>query len=335
MPEALAAQADHATSTIDQQGSSFAGSTSTALCKRNANPAPGAIRLRLCNGSTLMLRRAVEGLFGTKIKPHERALVALLSLNLFLVLTVYYILKVVREPLILLEGGVSMRNAARGAQAALFLFLVPAYGWLANRRPPRHLVTEVFAAFWVMLLAFPLLAWIGVPIGFAFFVWLGIFSITVIAQLWSLANDVFSEEAGKRVFAMVAAGGTVGGLLGAQIVAVLKRWLDPMQLILVAGAIFAVSVVVTHVLRAKSDVVAPPTRDREDGTPPSHPLGGFAMIMQDRYLLLIAASVVLLNLVNTTGDQVMAMIVQRRSLTLASEAARQSFLMGYYASFQT
>lgn len=257
-----------------------------------------------------------------------------MALNLFLVLSVYYILKVVREPLILLEGGVAMRNAARGAQAALLLFLVPLYGWLLNRRPPRTIVTRVLFGFLLSMLAFPLLSWWGVPVGFAFFVWLGIFSITALAQLWSLANDLFSEEAGKRVFSIVAAGGTLGGLLGAQLVALLTRWLDPMQLILLAALIFSLCVLLTRAICALGDTLAPDARLANAETPTTSAHGGFTLILGDPYLLLIAGSVILLNLVNTTGDQVLAMIVQAQSMALGSEE-REQFLMGFYASFQT
>lgn len=283
-----------------------------------------------------MFKRAVERLFGTSIHPAESRLVVVMTIDLFVLLTVYYILKVVREPLILLEGGVVSRNAARGAQAFILLLVIPLYGLAANRVHPRRLVTYVFAFFLVTLLAFPVLAWLRVPIGFAFFVWLGIFSITVVAQFWSLANDLFSEEAGKRLFAVIAAGGTFGAIVGAQLVAQLSRWVGPMQLIAIAGVLLAVTLALTHTVRHMGESHAPS---------PPHPVssphangdarGGFTLIAHDRYLLLIALTVLLLNFVNTTGDQVMAMIVQKHAGAIADKAARTRFLMSYYANFQT
>ena len=91
------------------------------------------------------------------------------------------------------------------------------------------------------------------PLGFVFFVWLGIFSITAVAQFWSLANDLFSEEAGKRLFPIIAAGATVGAVAGSQIVVLSSRWLTPPQLVLVSAGWLAVSVLVTHIARRAAE----------------------------------------------------------------------------------
>jgi AAA family ATP:ADP antiporter len=281
----------------------------------------------------LRMVRLIERIFGTSIRPGERRLVAVLAIDLFVLLTVYYILKVVREPLILLEGGVVGRNAARGAQALVLLFAVPAYSALANRLPARKLVTGVIAGFIITLLVFPLLGRLGVPFGFLLFVWIGIFSITVVAQFWSLANDLFDEEAGRRLFALIAAGGTLGAIVGAQVVAQLGRWLGPMHLIFVAAGLLVVCLLLTRWARrlgeARAGPAAPPAKER-----PGDERGGFSLLLGDRYLLLIACSVVLLNLVNTTGDQIMAMIVHDEAAQLEGEA-REHFLTAYYANFQT
>ena len=86
----------------------------------------------------------------------------------------------------------------------------------------------------------------GVSVGFAFFVWLGIFSTLSIAQFWSLANDIMTESEGKRLFPIIAAGGTIGGILGAQIAARAIEWLHPYQLMLLAAALLAGCMLLTH-----------------------------------------------------------------------------------------
>ncbi len=161
--------------------------------------------------------RSVERLVGSDVHPGEWHLVLLFFLNLFLLLTAYYVLKVIREPLILMGGGAVSRSYARGLQAGLLFAVIPAYSWLANRVEPARLVKWIYGVFVVCLVAFYALGQVGVSIGFAFFVWLGIFSTLSIAQFWSLANDIMTESEGKRLFPIIAAGGTVGGILGAQI----------------------------------------------------------------------------------------------------------------------
>jgi ATP:ADP antiporter, AAA family len=289
------------------------------------------------------IQGTIERLFGISIRPQERRLVTVLTLDLLLMLTVYYILKVVREPLIMLEGGAVSRNAARGVQALVLLVMVPVYGLVANRVHPRRLVTVVLSLFLLSLLAFPLLVQLGLPTGFTFFVWLGIFSITVVAQFWSLANDLYSEEAGKRLFPVIASGATVGAVLGSQVVVLTNSLLGPTGLILLAAALLGICVFLTSLARR---IAEGPGRAAAVGAAEEAPYapapphlqdhrGGFRLLLHNRYLLLIAVSVLVLNLVNTTGDQVMAMMVQEHAAGLSSKAARSEYMMSFYGSFQT
>jgi AAA family ATP:ADP antiporter len=256
--------------------------------------------------------------------------------NLFLLLTAYYILKVVREPLILLSGGAVSRSYARGLQAGVLVLVIPAYSLLANRVEPARLVKWVVGFFVITLFAFFALGRTGLSMGFPFFVWLGIFSTLSIAQFWSLATDLLSEADGKRLFPLVAAGGTIGGIVGAQIAAHALRHLDPYQLMLIAAGVLVVCMLLTHHthgLGLRREVVD--TAVPERGGERDH-RGGFTLVLRDRYLLLIAVSVVLLNVINTTGDFMLAQLVNARAHAVsAGGASRQQFIAGFYGDFQT
>src|SRR5262249_32338587 len=91
--------------------------------------------------------RSVETLLGSDVREGEWHLVLLFFANLFLLLTAYYILKVIREPLILLGGGAVSRSYARGVQAGLLFAVIPAYSVLANRFEPARLVKWIFGVF--------------------------------------------------------------------------------------------------------------------------------------------------------------------------------------------
>jgi ATP:ADP antiporter, AAA family len=275
--------------------------------------------------------RSLERLVGAEVRAGEWRIVLLFFANLFLLLTAYYILKVIREPLILLEGGAVERSYARGLQAGLLLLLIPGYGLLANRFEPARLVKWIMGVFVVCVAAFVALGRLGVPVGFAFFVWLGIFSTLSIAQFWSLATDVMSEADGKRLFPMVAAGGTLGGIFGSQIAA---RLIDghPHPLMGLAAAILMACAALTHVTHG---VVT----NHQTATSPALPVerdrrGGFTLIVHDRYLLLIALSVLILNFVNTTGDFLLAQLVNSRAHALPAEQ-RGAFIGSFYGDFQT
>jgi AAA family ATP:ADP antiporter len=277
------------------------------------------------------LGRAVERLVGSEIRAGEWRIVLLFFANLFLLLTAYYILKVLREPLILLEGGAVERSYARGLQAGLLLVLIPGYGLLANRFEPAQLVKWIMGGFVACVAGFVVLGQLGVPVGFAFFVWLGIFSTLSIAQFWSLANDVMTETEGKRLFPMVAAGGTLGGIFGSQIAA---RLIDghPYKLMLIAAGVLTACALLTHVTHGaveshRVEVPDGPSKERDRR-------GGFTLVVHDRYLLLIALCVLVLNFVNTTGDFVLAQIVNTRAHELPSNE-RRAFIGAFYGDFQT
>jgi len=278
------------------------------------------------------LGRGVQRVVGADVRPGEWRLVLLFFANLFLLLSAYYVLKVIREPLILLAGGAVRRSYARGVQAGLLALVIPLYGLLANRFEPARLVNWIMSSFVVCLTAFYLLGRLHVAVGFSFFVWLGIFSTLSVAQFWSLAADVMTDDEGHRLFPMIAAGGALGGIGGAQFAARTQRWLDPTDMMLVAAALLAGCAVLTHaihVVAADHRQAAPPAasgpRDRR---------GGFTLILRDRYLLLIALSVLLLNLVNTTGDYILAELVNAQSQRVPP-LARGHFIIVFYANLQT
>ena len=98
--------------------------------------------------------RGLERLAGTEVGAGEWRAVARFMIGLFLLLTAYYILKVIREPLILATDGAVSRSYARAMQAALLIAVVPLYSALANRIAPSALVQYVFAFFVACQLAF-------------------------------------------------------------------------------------------------------------------------------------------------------------------------------------
>ncbi|MDH5247041.1 MAG: hypothetical protein OEW98_11340, partial [Betaproteobacteria bacterium] len=179
--------------------------------------------------------RALERLAGARVGTGEWGAIFRFMAGLFLLLAAYYVLKVIREPLILATDGAVSRSYARAVQAMLLVVLVPAYSALANRVTPSVLVQYVFLFFLASLLAFFALGRSGAHVGFAFFVWLGIFSTMSIAQFWSLANDLLTEAEGERLFPLVAIGGTLGAIAGAQIAAQGVATLGPFGLMPVAA----------------------------------------------------------------------------------------------------
>src|SRR6187455_156909 len=124
-------------------------------------------------GTKHLARRTLAAVFRpfTKVHAEEAALVLLMTLAAFLLLTAYYLLKTVREPLILLQGGAEVKLYARAGQAVLMVGVVHLYGELARRVGRIRLLSIVFLFFIANLAVFALLAKMNVAIGLPFFLW--------------------------------------------------------------------------------------------------------------------------------------------------------------------
>jgi AAA family ATP:ADP antiporter len=236
-----------------------------------------------------------------RVEADEAVGVLLMAATVFLLLTSYYLLKIAREPLILLGGGAEVKSYASAGQALLLIFVVKGFGALSQRVGRMRLVTIVTLFFVSNLGVFFVLHRFGVPLGVPFYLWVGIFSVTAIGQFWSLANDLVTPEQGKRLFAVVGIGSSLGAVVGARFAQVIYGVVGVWGLMLIAAAILLASLGLTALANRhfeKRTRSAPPPA-------PLRPAGGFAMLAKDRYLQLIAVLVVVLNLVNTTGEYVL------------------------------
>jgi ATP:ADP antiporter, AAA family len=250
----------------------------------------------------------------SKVEPGEVALVSLMTLTAFLLLTAYYLLKTVREPMILLEGGAEVKLYARAGQAVIMAVFVHFYGELARKVGRTKLLLIVFSFFVSNLVVFALLARTDASIGLAFFLWVGVFSYTVVAQFWGLAADLCNEEQGKRLFPIIGGGSSIGAVVGARIAKSLVPF-GPSVLMFTAVGILVVCVALVFWAGRTPLRTAAPTPTQTEQ--PLSAQGAFQLLAHDRYLLLIAGLVVLLNWVNSSGEY----LLDRTLLVAAHEAS--------------
>jgi AAA family ATP:ADP antiporter len=246
----------------------------------------------------------ILGIF-TTVRAGEGATALLLMLNTFLLLAAYYVLKTIREPLILNErGGAEVKSYSAAATAGLLILLVPLYSAVASRVSRVKLINGVTLFFIACLLAFFVLTQAGVPIGVPFFIWVGIFSLMMVAQVWAFATDVYTVDQGKRLFAIVGFGAALGAIVGSFATGQLVKLYSPPVFMIIATVLLALCMVLTNVIHAReSGAKAPKPRE------PAHPRSGFALVLTDRYLFLIAMLMLLYNLVNTTGEYILGKTV--------------------------
>ena len=260
------------------------------------------------------------------VRPGEGATALLMAINGFLLLAAYYTIRPVRAALLLpvelqLPGGRTMAGpeiqAYSGALlAALFLFIVPLYSRMASRVNRIRLINAVTLFFAANLIVFFILGQANAAptvLGVTFFLWVGIFNLMVIAQFWSFANDLYTTEQGKRLFAIVGFGGSVGAAVGALITAVLIQRLGPLAMMPVAAIILVVGLLLTNLIHRRDarDGGRSERRAEQTAEEPLGKAGGFQLVLGQRYLLLIGLLTLTVQLVNTNGNYILnATVVQ-------------------------
>ena len=287
----------------------------------------------------------------TDVRAGESGTALLLTFNIFLIFVAYSIMKVLREGLVLVAGGVDAKAASAAAQAIVLLAVVPLYGALASRVPRRRLINIVTSIFIACLGVFYALRLLQISVGIVFYIWLGIFSVMVVAQFWGFANDVYTTDEGKRLFPIVMFGSSSGAVIGAWLPRFIQDWIGVSQLLLLAAALLMLSIAISNLIDARErrrtethlpDVlttgtmpaatgqfraatgefrapreeyrqesgiyraVVEPPEDEAADEPPKSTGGAFQLVFRSRYLLLMAMLVLLLNWVNTGGENILA-----------------------------
>jgi AAA family ATP:ADP antiporter len=159
-----------------------------------------------------------------------------------------------------------------------------------------------------------------------FYVWVGIFSLTCIAQFWSFANDIYEKSEGDRLFPLIAIGATAGAPLGAALAERLfANGVSPWTMMQIAAVLLLGHLglyATVHRSGAKHDARA------KIGDHAS----GFGLVLQSRYLRLIALLLVVLNIVNTTGEYILARLVTEQAAQ-SGGANVGAFIGAFYGNY--
>lgn len=238
---------------------------------------------------------------------------AQLCLQAFVIMLAYYLLKVIREPMILADGSAELKAYSTAAQAILLMLIVPVFARLyqqvGNRAGKHHLLRNTLAFFILNLVCFGIAYGSGWRIAIIFYIWLGIFSVMVLALFWAFATDLFNLKSGQRIFPLMAAAASLGALLGSGAAGWLDQQLGHGGVMYLSAALLCLPwwlsgmperEVPTSSRAHTGDVVA---------QHPYSPLEGFNIVLRNHYLMLIAGFVIVLNLINTNGEYVLASFV--------------------------
>ena len=257
----------------------------------------------------------------TDIKADEVRLTLALFSTVFLMLTAYYLAKPVRESWLAVSmigdlSRIEVKAVSGGLQSIVLIALLPLYTKLYDIWPRRRLLMVVnlffvamFPIFWLLQ---PDLFSVTIPYaGVAFYIFIGIFAVSVVAQFWAYAADLYNEDAGKRLFPLIALGASAGGVTGSALASRLINAFDipTFTMLLIAPLVLMLA---TYVLwrvetydekTGKTPSIVPDAR-------PEDPRSAWKIVMTNRYILLIAMFVFLLNWVQTNGENILFAAVQ-------------------------
>ena len=258
--------------------------------------------------------------------PHERRAVLLAFSCNFLLLASYYILKPVRDTVATVFGADQLQMLFTGTFIGT-LIASPLYAWLSVRVPLNRLLPGVFwfwlanvLLFQVLFRAAPGNLWIGG----AYYIWFSAVNLFMISVFWTLMSDLFSAEQATRLFALIAAGGSLGAIAGPVVIrfAVHTTGLD--GLLLVAAAGFLMVIVLVHrLMREKLQLRLP----GEGGQPTTldhglagGALDGFRHLLRSSYSRRQAAFILLMTWVNTIAYFLQTDLVSQAFSGVASRA---------------
>ncbi|MDB5642577.1 MAG: hypothetical protein JWN07_1894 [Hyphomicrobiales bacterium] len=238
------------------------------------------------------------------IRPGEAAATLWSFVYFFCLLAGYLILRPLRDEMGIAAG----RDTLQYLFTATFFVMLaasPLYAGAIARLPRRRFIPLVYRFFIANLLVFWALLTFGVePTWTArvFFVWVSVFNLFAVSVFWSFMADIWRTEQGKRLFGLIAAGGTAGTLLGSALTLGLTGVMAPVNLLIVAAVLLEAAVFCAIRLEraAQARAEASASDERRSGQAMGGDmLAGFRLILGSRYLGGIALWVALLSLAGT------------------------------------
>ncbi len=255
----------------------------------------------------------------TPVAPGEGRTAFLFFLHGFLLLASYQVVKALREAFMLTKFSAETRAYAVALMALILMLVVPLYGRLRHHLHGAQLLRAVTVFFVLTLPLFAVLNHYQVSIAFPFFIWVGIYGLLVVSQMWAFAADSFNVRSGQRLFVVIMLGANLGALAGSKITQVAVEGLSTMGLMILATFTLGATLFLASPERA---AIPPGSRaiDIDRSRPVPRLLGGIGLVFRDRYLLHMALFVVLLNWINTTGEYILADYAKAHAVARVAES---------------
>jgi AAA family ATP:ADP antiporter len=241
-----------------------------------------------------------------KVQPKESAAVVASFCLFFFVLGSYFAVRPVRETVATLLG--RDKVADLWLYTALFaIAIVPLYGWLVARVRRSLLLPWIYGAVAVILAIIGAIIQVdeaNMRVGTFFYVWISVLNLMLVSVFWSFLLEMFTAEQSKRLFGFIAAGGTLGALVGPLSARLFVESIGNSGVLYLGTIGFLGAIVCQRILlgiwaRRRAEGQVGDASPRDDHGLGGNPFAGISIVMRSPYLLGIASFVVLLSAVNT------------------------------------
>ena len=251
-----------------------------------------------------------SGIVGTiarlfNVGHHEAPVVGAGLAMFFLLFAGYFMLRPIRETMGVAGGVDNLQWLFTGTFAAT-LIVLPLYGWIASKVARRRIVPWVFGMVVASLLGYgaAMLVWPDdVWLARTFYIWVSVINLLMISLAWSVLADVMESHEAKRLFALIAAGASLGGLAGPLLTTLLVKPLGHGGLMLFSAMLIGASAAMAtwlHRWRDRHPLPAGTSSSEQRQRPlGGNPFAGATAVFRSPYLLGIACFVLLLATVTT------------------------------------
>ena len=279
----------------------------------------------------------------TDVKSGEGTTAILMFANVFLILLAYYFIKPLREGWIAvshIEGLSKMEVKAYSsfAQSIILLFVV---GWYARLSEQWDRVT-LFTRATLFCISNMVIFWFLQPnlffgelrlMGIVFYLWIGMFSVFVIAQFWTFCADIYTDERGKRMLPFIAIGATSGAAVGSWLVDLLvgAKLMPTEALLLVAIVPLLISIFLVRTVEQREGLHKQAASENKQKKQSANAVeanaaesekasiwSGARLVLLSKFLLLAAVVTMLTNWVNTNGENLLFRVIQESLSTQAT-----------------
>ncbi len=238
------------------------------------------------------------------IEPYEMKAVVLSFIYFACLMASYFVLRPVRDAMGTVYGMRHLQELFTGTFVVSFL-LAPVYAGLTSRVKLSNFLPWVYGVIALTMLVFYALfarvahdRWVAA----AFFVWVSTFNVLTISVFWSLMADTFSRTQAKRLFGVIAAGGTLGTVAGPAVTTLFVNLVGTNTLLVISAAGFVVTAWLVRLLEREKQKLRARGDAQEttlDRTLAGNPFDGFSLLVKSRYLLLLSLFLLLMTWIST------------------------------------